>query len=1240
MNDPLSLRERRRRARAASAALGSGSGKHSDTAPHPKTGTALDIDSALDSATEAAIEAATAADMDRALDEADFLDTQPGAAGPRRGGRPAWSAARADAARTGGTDKRGGLPADPPDLDEIADLASHRGTGPDAAAHADAPAWGAAMASRGPGDARDDGNIRDTRDTRDARDPSLVSRAFFAVAAAANVGAALLVASVPMALDGPRRLETVLLLLAMALLSLACWKVPRRARTGAMTALLVAEVAVIAWTGLRLGWGLAAPGFATYGLLVCVLCASAGVRAGATLTAAAAAALLVGLNFDLGTGFGGAGTDARPDALLRLGTLLLLLAAGLACGALTWRMLQRAMGAAGEREQRFRRLLALAADAYWEIDAQYRLVTANWRQDEARGLASTEGLGTVPWELPRFSADAETLDLLQADLDTRAPFHDLAVRWVGATGRTHLLRVSGEPRFNARGRFIGYWGVARDVTADVAAREALQATETRYQELFTRSPTPLLVHRNGRVLDANPAAVQLFGHTELQTLLGTDILLAYESGDSRERARRRIEQLHAQIPGTALPVAEFQLQVGTRRQSVRATGVCIIDHGTPAILSIFIDVTERRAAEEAARRSEALLRHLVATSPDLITLTDMETGRYAMVNHAFEQSMGWSSDETVGRSSLDLGVWAESADRELFVTRLRESGTVLNMPTRFRNRQGRSVKMLVSAARFVMDRRDYVVINARDVTDSERSRLEREAILENASIGIAVTRDRQFVLANAAFEQIFGWLPGALLGQPGRVVWTSDEDYADVGRLAGPVLSSGQLYETERLGQRRDGSTFLARVRGRAVDPQRPASSGTVWIIEDITERRDFEQTLARARDAAEAANRAKSAFLANTSHELRTPLNGMIGLAQLARAPDTDETRRQEYLDQIAESAQSLAGIISDILDLSKIEAGKLLIESAPFDLGAFLASLRRAHAASAQGRGLTLVFDVAPEVAQTVAGDSLRVRQILANYLSNALKFTASGEVRLTARRLGERVRFVVQDTGPGIAAETQLRLFRPFTQADESTTRRFGGTGLGLSICRELALLLQGEVGVTSQPGQGSSFWVELPLPPATAPVVAPTVPGSLRLGGARVLLVEDNAVNMMIAQAMLERWGVVVTPALDGAQALRAVQQAADAGGPGFDAVLMDVQMPVMSGHQATRALRAAGHHLPVIALTAAALVSERQEAMAAGMNDFLTKPIDAEKLLQTLARWVTVAVPDAGASTEGDPPGAA
>ncbi len=1030
----------------------------------------------------------------------------------------------------------------------------------------------------------------------------------------------------------PAALALTLASAALATLSLLVIAVPRWQRGWLVTAMFVLGSGLLTLVAATSGTGVGAPGLGLLGLFVATTSLVVSLRAGMVVTVAAVAAVL-GLYY-LGAQPRVVSPPVSVFVLLSpLWAQLAVIVVGLACGWAIARMLARHAAAADERERRFAGLLGIAADAYWELDAQLRVVAVNDRSQDAAVGGATDMLGHVPWEMPQFGCDAETLDALQADLETRVPFRELGVRWRSRSGHTRHFSVSGEPRFDTRGLFRGYWGVAREITAHVQARQALAATQTRYLELFSRIPTPLLLHRAGLIIDANAAAVQLFGYGELKSMLGRDLLESFEDGDSRERGRRRLEQLTTMAIGEALPVADFRLRSRQgRRIAVRATGVVIEADGGPAVLSIYVDDTERRRAEEAVRRSEALLSHLVATSPDVITLTDLATGRYAMVNNTFERISGYSAADVVGKTSIELGIWRDPAQREDFVRQVRERGAARELPCDFVVKDGSVVQLLVSGAVFAMDRRTYLVINGRDISAQERSRLEREAILQNASIGIAVTREQRFVVANPRFEQMYGWGEGELIGQPGAAVWTDAHEYAAVGAEFGPALARGELVEFERPGQRRNGSSFIARVLGKAIDPTRAVLGGTIWIVEDITERRLVDEALARARDQAEAANRAKSAFLANTSHELRTPLNGMLGLAQLARAPDIEPERRQLYLDQIVENAQALAAIVSDVLDLSKIEAGKLTLEATAFDLPELLSTLRQAYAALASLRGLELRFELDAtllgEAQRHVLGDPLRLRQIISNLLANALKFTEHGSVRLLARRQGsgadERVRVEVHDSGPGIAQDVQARLFKPFTQADESTTRRFGGTGLGLSICRELAQLMGGDVGVISQPGEGACFWVELKLPLADAPEAKPEPAPPHDLKGLRVLLVEDNVVNMLIGVAMLERWGAIVEQAVDGQQAVDAVRQAQAQHQP-FDLLLMDLQMPVMSGYEATRAIRALGalggaRRLPIIALTAAALVSEREQAIEAGMDDFLTKPIDTDKLRATLGRW--------------------
>ncbi|MBC7731661.1 MAG: PAS domain S-box protein [Bacteriovorax sp.] len=976
--------------------------------------------------------------------------------------------------------------------------------------------------------------------------------------------------------------------------------------------------------GVLFGDGIRSPAIGLCALAVCFAGAMAGPGRALVLGGFAALVMVTLVLAELHGGLAiQVAASPWPQALALQAVVL---ACGVAGGGLLFGMLTQHRRAAAGRERRFQGLLQLAGDRYWEMDPSFRFTRFSASRQSDAALDDEALLNRTPWQSRAMGLSAEQIDAHRADLEAHRPFSGLLARRRNSKGQLRTHSLSGEPAYDAQGAFCGYWGVVRDVSDQMHKQLAVTASETRYRELFTRSPSPLFLHRRGIVFDANEAAARLFGFPNAAAMNGFNAIGMYPAGEMRDRVINRVAQLESLAVGDGVPVADFQVRsIDGRALSVQATAVRVDTASGPANLAIFFDITARQAVEGALRRSEAMLSHLFATSPDCIALTEMATGRYAMVNPAFCRLTGFASEEVVGRTSTELGLWHERHTADQLLTLLERHGTVIDLPAIFVAKSGALVSMLLAAGRFVMDGRDYLVVNARDVTESERTRMQHIAILERASIGIAFTRDRRFHQANTCFERMFGWEPGGLLDQPGSVVWVNDADYREVGGLAGPLLAAGLPFESERQMRRRDNSQFLCRIVAQVVDRTDPARGGTIWIAEDVTERRRLDEALAAARDAAEAASRAKSAFLANTSHEIRTPLNGLLGLARLAMQEDLLDARRQQYLAQILDSAQSLAGIMSDILDVSKIEAGKITLEDVSFDLHELLQAVHHAYQPLADVKGLALKLVVRKSLPHNVKGDAIRVRQILSNFITNALKFTDCGEVRIEAGSTPHgRLRFAVTDTGPGIPADHQGKLFSPFTQADSSTTRRYGGTGLGLSVCRELARLMGGEAGLHSQIGVGSTFWAELPLARAQpAPAAQVTDFGDIgRLHGARVLMVEDNPVNMMIAVAMLERWGVLVTQAFDGRAAVQAVHAAVAEGQP-FDAVLMDVQMPIMGGHEASRELRRdfSADDLPIIALTAAALVSERQEAMASGMNAFLTKPIDAPKFRDTLAHHV-------------------
>ncbi|MGQ0708585.1 MAG: ATP-binding protein [Rhodoferax sp.] len=464
-----------------------------------------------------------------------------------------------------------------------------------------------------------------------------------------------------------------------------------------------------------------------------------------------------------------------------------------------------------------------------------------------------------------------------------------------------------------------------------------------------------------------------------------------------------------------------------------------------------------------------------------------------------------------------------------------------------------------------------------------------------------------------------------------------------------PVASESALLELDAhggVGQEtvylRDGRVIECAVRPAHVGQER---LGHVYSYRDVTERHRTQQELIAARDEAKRASAAKTEFLAVMSHEIRTPMNGVLGVADLLSRTTLDATQA-EYVRVIQSSGETLLALLNDILDFSKIEAGKLKLEHTRFSLPTLINDVVALFRQLEHEGGPILLVHAQPGLAPDLVGDPVRLRQILLNLVSNAFKFTERGNITMRVQPLSEQgadvvLRFSVQDTGIGMAPDTVERLFQSFEQADRSTTRKYGGTGLGLVICKRLTNMMGGDIGVQSALGQGSEFWFTVRLQraqdhatqvvSAAAPLPAPS-----RLNPQlRVLLVEDHPVNRLVVINMLKRLGLgVPTVAENGLQALERAQEQA------FDLVLMDIQMPVMDGLQATRELRLRGFAAPIIGLSAGALEEERQAALDAGADNYVLKPIQMDALRGALERALPDSPESAPAPVAGGPTSAA
>jgi len=677
-------------------------------------------------------------------------------------------------------------------------------------------------------------------------------------------------------------------------------------------------------------------------------------------------------------------------------------------------------------------------------------------------------------------------------------------------------------------------------------------------------------------------------------------------------------------------------------------------------LLIGTDNTARKQAEEALSKAGAL-QNAIFNSSNFSSIATDAKGVIQVFNVGAERMLGYTAADVMNKVTP-----AEFHDPNEVIARAKALSAEFSTPIApgfealaFKASRGiediyELTKVRKDGSRFpavvsVTALRDaqggiigYLLIGtdntARQLVEEERKKLDQRlrdqhfytrSLIESNVDALMATDPRGIITdVNKQTEALTGCTRDELIGAPFKNHFTAPHRAeAAIKR----VLNEGKVTNYELTVRARDGKLTVVSYNATTFHDRDRQLQGVFAAARDITERKQYEESLRHATQKAEQANRAKSEFLANMSHEIRTPMNAVIGLTYLLGKTSLDE-EQAAFLSKVKLASKSLLVVLNNVLDLSKIEADELIVERAAFSLRGLLEELADMMAVQADAKGVAFEIDAPDDLPEALEGDATRLNQILINLLSNAIKFTEHGGVELRVRMLAATAKhatlsFVVQDTGIGIAPEVQERLFAPFAQADASITRRFGGTGLGLSIVKRLAGLMGGEVSLESTPGVGSAFSVVLDFalasPDAVAQLVAPAAAaGERALLGMRVLVVDDSDINLEVTKRILELEGAKVLLASNGQEAFDLLEAQPHA----IDVVLMDVQMPVLDGHDATRRIRLELNlaDLPIIALTAGALSSERARATAAGMDDYLVKPFDAQSLVASILRRVAPA----------------
>ena len=830
--------------------------------------------------------------------------------------------------------------------------------------------------------------------------------------------------------------------------------------------------------------------------------------------------------------------------------------------------------------------------------------------------------------------------------------------------------VVADPRDDPNSPVSSYRGFLIDITEHKNVEEALKRSQEKYQTLVENlNDVIFTLDSTGHIIYVSPVLEHLLGYTP-DEVIGA----FFGKFVHPEDLDGLIDSFGKTMQGGLEPYEFRVLDRCNRYRYVRTFSRIEMDElgRTIGITGILSDITLQKQKDDAKQESESKMAAIIEFLPDATFVIDLQ-GKVIAWNRAMEQMTGVNKMDMIGQGDHAYSIPFYGERQRQLLDLLDKDDVELASNYQYMQRKGSTLYAEIFAPALFGGRGAHVwatgaplfdakgnrlgaIESIRDITEIKRTKEELqeskdylEKIINSIGDPLFVkNRQHQFVLVNDAMCALSGRSREELLGK-------LDYDFFPSEQVAVFLEKDEKVFETGKENVNEETITDSQGIDRTIVTKKTLHTDNfgnrfIVGIIRDITERKwaevelqktnqQLELSIVRANELAtlaREANAAKSEFLANMSHEIRTPLNGVIGMTELLLDTDLNSEQR-EYVQTINSSGEALLGLINDILDFSKIEARKLEMVMQDFNLEEVLKYTTDLLSRSAQETGLEVTCRVQSTVPMILRGDAGRLRQILANLGGNAVKFTNRGEVQIQVSVEKESetsilLRFAVIDTGIGIPADRLPALFTPFTQADGSTTRKYGGTGLGLAISRQLAQMMDGDIGAESVEGIGSTFWFTARFGKTAnsdQSMASPNLAGLRSAGSAgalpgkvRVLLAEDNLVNQRVALAILRKLGCRTDVVANGRDAVKALKNSS------YDLVLMDCQMPVMDGFEATRAIREKeaemkSEAVPIIALTASAMQADRERCLQAGMSDFIAKPVRPRELAEILAKWTGI-----------------